>query len=114
MTVAAGEMLARVNSFEQCLAGRGTKSEAGSVIGQAAEARLSAFPGGCAQGRRKCDSSGKPVPDSRTLRVRVELPNPDGRLRPGLTAQVNQPFRRAKCFVGAEARPSFVPVDVRW
>jgi membrane fusion protein, copper/silver efflux system len=28
-------------------------------------------------------------PDSRTLRVRVELPNPEGRLRPGMTARVS-------------------------
>ncbi|MCY1443739.1 efflux transporter, RND family, MFP subunit [compost metagenome] len=44
-------------------------------------------------------------PDSRTVRVRVELPNPDGRLRPGLTAQVrlNRSTEQSLLWVPSEA-----------
>jgi Cu(I)/Ag(I) efflux system membrane fusion protein len=44
-------------------------------------------------------------PDSRTIRVRVELPNPDGRLRPGMTAQVhlNRSTEQSVLWVPSEA-----------
>jgi len=86
----AGQTLARINGIGTVwLDVAVPEAQAGSVRpGQAAEAVFAAFPG-------------KPVPgrvtallptlndSARALRVRIELPNPDGRLRPGLTAQVS-------------------------
>ncbi|MEB0024762.1 efflux RND transporter periplasmic adaptor subunit [Pseudomonas sp. MH9.2] len=90
MTVAAGETLARVNGLSSVwLAAAVPESEAGSItVGQAVEARLPAFPGTVLNGKVSAILP-ETNSDSRTLRVRVELPNPDGRLRPGLTAQVH-------------------------
>ncbi|WP_415764704.1 efflux RND transporter periplasmic adaptor subunit [Pseudomonas sp. ZB1P45] len=89
MTVAAGETLARVNGLSSVwLAVAVPESETGSIIvGQTVEARLPAFPGTVLNGTVSAILP-ETNPDSRTVRVRVELPNPDGRLRPGLTAQV--------------------------
>lgn len=90
MTVAAGQTLAQVNGLSQVwLAVAVPEAQAGSIVaGQEAEARLPAFPGELFKGR-----VGAILPqanaDSRTLRVRVELPNPQGRLRPGMTAEVS-------------------------
>lgn len=55
--------------------------------GQSLEARLSAFPGEVFSGKVKAILPETDT-DSRTLRVRAELDNAQGRLRPGLTAQV--------------------------
>ena len=90
MTVAAGETLARVNGLSSVwLAVAVPESEAGSiVIGQAAEAHFPAFPGVVLKGTVSAILP-ETNPDSRTLRMRIELPNPEGRLRPGLTAQVS-------------------------
>lgn len=89
MTVAAGETLARVNGLSSVwLAVAVPEAEAGAiVVGQSVEARLPAFPGEVLGGTVSAVLP-ETNPDSRTVRVRVELPNPDGRLRPGLTAQV--------------------------
>lgn len=89
MTVATGDTLARVNGLSSVwLAVAVPESDAGSItMGQAVEARLPAFPGTMLSGKVSAILP-ETNPDSRTLRVRVELPNPDGRLRPGLTAQV--------------------------
>ena len=89
MTVAAGETLARVNGLSSVwLAVSVPESDAGTIAeGQKVEAQLPAFPGTKVNGTVSTilpDTNA----DSRTLRVRVELPNPDGRLKPGLTAQV--------------------------
>ncbi|WP_277593341.1 efflux RND transporter periplasmic adaptor subunit [Pseudomonas chlororaphis] len=90
MTLAAGETLARVNGLNSVwLAVAVPESQAGSLVsGQVAEARLPAFPGEVFAG--KVDAIlPEANADSRTLRVRVELPNPQGRLRPGMSAQVS-------------------------
>jgi Cu(I)/Ag(I) efflux system membrane fusion protein len=89
MTVAAGESLARVNGLSSVwLAVAVPEAEAGALaIGQTVEARLPAFPGEVLGGTVSAILA-ETNPDSRTVRVRVELPNPEGRLRPGLTAQV--------------------------
>lgn len=89
MTVAAGETLARVNGLRSVwLAVAVPEAEAGAIaLGQAVEARLPAFPGEVLSGTVAAVLPEANM-DSRTLRVRVELPNPDGRLRPGMTAQV--------------------------
>ena len=106
MTVAAGETLARVNGLSSVwLAVAVPEAEAGSiVVGQAAEARLSAFPGVVLKGVVSAILP-ETSSDSRTLRVRVELPNPDGRLRPGLTAQVslNRSTEQSVLWVPSEA-----------
>ncbi|MFJ7312880.1 efflux RND transporter periplasmic adaptor subunit [Pseudomonas sp. NPDC098747] len=89
MTVATGDTLARVNGLSSVwLAVAIAESDAGSItVGQAVEARLPAFPGTTLSGKVSAILP-ETNPDSRTLRARVELPNADGRLRPGLTAQV--------------------------
>ncbi|MNF65069.1 Cation efflux system protein CusB precursor [compost metagenome] len=90
MTVAAGETLARVNGLSSIwLAVAVPEAEAGSItVGQTVDVQLPAFPGIKVNGKVSTILP-ETNPDSRTLRVRVELANPDGRLRPGLTAQVS-------------------------
>ena len=106
MTVATGDTLARVNGLSSVwLAVAVPESDAGSItVGQAVEARLPAFPGTILNGRVSAILP-ETNPDSRTLRVRVELPNPDGRLRPGLTAQVhlNRSTEQSVLWVPSEA-----------
>ncbi|CAD0264303.1 copper/silver efflux system, membrane fusion protein [Pseudomonas veronii] len=106
MTVAAGETLARVNGLSSVwLAVAVPESETGSiVVGQTVEARLPAFPGTVLNGTVSAILPETNM-DSRTVRVRVELPNPDGRLRPGLTAQVrlNHTTDQSTLWVPSEA-----------
>jgi Cu(I)/Ag(I) efflux system membrane fusion protein len=89
MTLAVGDTLARVNGLESVwLAVAVPESAAGGVqVGQPVEARLATFPDAILHGTVSAVLP-QTSPDSRTVSVRVELPNPDGRLRPGLTAQV--------------------------
>lgn len=89
MTVASGETLARINGLGSVwLAVAVPEAQTGSITeGQSIEARLPAFPGTVFNGKVSAilpDTDS----DSRTLRVRVELANTEGRLRPGMTAQV--------------------------
>ncbi|BAU73897.1 efflux RND transporter periplasmic adaptor subunit [Metapseudomonas furukawaii] len=89
MTVAAGDTLARINGLGSVwLTLAVPEAEAGATApGQAVEARLPALPAEVLTG--SVDTILPEVDrESRTLRVRVELPNPDGRLRPGMTAHV--------------------------
>ena len=106
MTVATGDTLARVNGLSSVwLAVAVPESDAGSItVGQAVEARLPAFGGKKLSGKVNAILP-ETNPDSRTLRVRVELPNPDGRLRPGLTAQVslNRSTEQSVLWVPSEA-----------
>lgn len=89
MVVERGQTLTRLNGLDpvwlevavpQALAGRVRP-------GAEVEARLDALPGQALRGRVMAVL---PVLAARTrsLRVRVELPNPDGRLRPGQAASV--------------------------
>jgi len=89
MTLAVGETLARVNGLSSVwLSVAVPESMAGAVqVGQAAEARLATYPDVVLRGQVSAILP-QTTADSRTLSVRVELPNPEGRLRPGLTAQV--------------------------
>jgi Cu(I)/Ag(I) efflux system membrane fusion protein len=90
MTLVAGQTLARINGIGTVwLEVAVPQAQAGEVrVGQHAEARFAAFPGHSVAGRvTALLPSLNDV--SRTLRVRIELPNRDGRLRPGLTAQVS-------------------------
>ncbi|MDI1332453.1 efflux RND transporter periplasmic adaptor subunit [Pseudomonas sp.] len=106
MTVATGDTLARVNGLSSVwLAVAVPESDSGSItVGQAVEARLPAFPGTMLNGKVSAILP-ETNPDSRTLRVRVELPNPDGRLRPGMTAQVrlNRSTEQSVLWVPSEA-----------
>jgi Cu(I)/Ag(I) efflux system membrane fusion protein len=89
MTLAAGAPLARINGLDSVwLAVAVPEAQsAGIQVGQQAAARLPALPGQVIEGEVSAvlpEASAA----SRTVRVRVQLPNPEGRLRPGLTAQV--------------------------
>lgn len=106
MTLATGETLARVNGLDSVwLAVAVPEAQAGSIsVGQAVEARLPAFPGTTLNGKVSAILP-ETNADSRTLNVRVELPNAHGRLRPGLTAQVrlNHSTGRSVLWVPSEA-----------
>ncbi|CEG51875.1 MAG: RND transporter [Pseudomonas sp. BICA1-14] len=90
MTLTAGAPLARINGLDSVwleVAVPEAQSQ-GIRVGQRATARLPALPGQLIEGEITAvlpEASAA----SRTLRVRVELPNPDGLLRPGLTAQAS-------------------------
>ncbi|WP_137821596.1 efflux RND transporter periplasmic adaptor subunit [Pseudomonas sp. D(2018)] len=106
MTLSAGQTLARINDLAHVwLEAAIPESQAGALqIGQTVEARLPALPGEVIHGAL---SSVLPEsdPQSRTLRVRIELANPDGRLRPGMSAQVrlNQPSQTDLLLLPSEA-----------
>lgn len=89
MTVMAGQTLARINGLSTVwLEVAVPEAYAASVRpGDAAEVRLAGFPDQAIGGRV---SAILPALNdaTRSLRVRVELPNRGGRLRPGLSAQV--------------------------
>ena len=106
MTVAIGDTLARVNGLSSIwLAVAIPESETGAItVGQTVEARLPAFPGTTLNGKVSAILP-ETNPDSRTIRVRVELPNLDGRLRPGMTAGVslNRSTEQSVMWVPSEA-----------
>jgi membrane fusion protein, copper/silver efflux system len=89
MTISAGSPLARINGLDSVwLEVAVPESQLAQLEpGQSASARLPAFPGERLEGTI---TSILPTAnlDSRTLRVRVELPNAEQRLRPGMTAEV--------------------------
>lgn len=90
MTLAVGAPLARINGLGRVWleAAVPEVQAAGLKVGQSVDARLPALPGHPVTGTL---TSILPENDqqSRTLRLRIELPNPDGQLRPGMTAQVS-------------------------
>ena len=62
------------------------------VVGREVEVTLDALPG--ERFRARIERLGAELdPDSRTLEIEAELPNPDGRLRPGMLARVELPRR---------------------
>ncbi len=89
MSVSAGAPLASINGLQSVWLEVAVPEAQGRAIrvGQDASARLPALDGEAIKG-----SVTAVLPEataaSRTLRVRIELPNPDGVLRPGLTASV--------------------------
>jgi Cu(I)/Ag(I) efflux system membrane fusion protein len=89
MTVAMGMTLARINGLGSVWIEAAVPEAlaAGVSPGQAAEVRLSATPGQVIRGKVTAVLP-EANRDTRTLRVRVELPNPGQRLRPGMFAQV--------------------------
>jgi Cu(I)/Ag(I) efflux system membrane fusion protein len=90
MTVGMGMNLARINGLNTVWVEAAVpEALAGSVTqGQAAEVRLPATPGQVIKGRISAVLA-EANRDTRTLRVRVELPNPGQRLRAGMYAQVS-------------------------
>jgi Cu(I)/Ag(I) efflux system membrane fusion protein len=90
MTVAAGQTLAEVSGLGTVwLNAAVPEAVAGQLkIGQSAQATLAAFPGETLSGRVSAILPETQI-DSRTLTVRIELPNRGGRLRPGMFATVS-------------------------
>ena len=88
MTLAAGQTLASINGVERIwLDVAIPESQAGALqVGQTVEARLPALPGEVIHGAL-ASVLPEADPQSRTVRIRIELDNPEGRLRPGMTAQ---------------------------
>ncbi len=89
MTLSAGQTLARINGIASVwLDVAVPQAQAGRVrTGHAAEARFAAFPGETVTGRVTAILPSID-PAARTLTARIELPNRDGRIRPGLSAEV--------------------------
>ena len=89
MAVTMGQTLAEVNGLGHVwLNAAVPETLAGSVhLGQPATATLSAYPGETFSGRVTAILPQAEV-QSRTLTARIELPNPHGRLRPGMFASV--------------------------
>lgn len=89
MTVAAGMTLARINGLGTVWVEAAVPEALAAVVatGQRAELRLPAVAGEVLRGRVAAVLP-EASADTRTLRVRVEVPNPRGRLRAGMFAQV--------------------------
>jgi membrane fusion protein, copper/silver efflux system len=100
MTVASGQTLAEVNGLETVwLNAAVPEAMAGRLRpGQSATATLTAYPGKRFAGRIAAILPSV-VAESRTLTVRIELPNRGGRLRPGMFASVD---------LGGAARPTLL------
>lgn len=89
MTLAAGQTLAKINGISSVwLDVAVPEAQAAAVqVGGKADVGLAAFPGVMLSG--KVSAILPSLNDaSRSIKVRVELPNRDGRLRPGMSAQV--------------------------
>ena len=89
MTISAGMTLAEVNGLSTVwLNASVPEAQAALVrIGQTARAELTAYPGETFTGRVAAILP-EAQTESRTLKVRIELPNPGARLRPGMFATV--------------------------
>ncbi|MBL8552871.1 MAG: efflux RND transporter periplasmic adaptor subunit [Phenylobacterium sp.] len=100
MTVMAGQSLAEINGLSRIwLNASVPEAMSGQVhLGQTATASLAAFPGETFNGRVTALLP-QANADTRTLTVRIELPNPAGRLRPGQFATVQ---------LGATAQPALL------
>jgi Cu(I)/Ag(I) efflux system membrane fusion protein len=89
MTVAAGQTLARINGLDRVWLQVAVPQDQGAAltVGQAVESRFAGLAGQTFKGTVSAILPAI-ASDSRTIQVRVELPNPDGTLRPGMIAQV--------------------------
>ena len=90
MTLAAGQTLARINGLDQVWLQVAVPEAQGAIlaVGQTVQSRFVGLPGKTVGGTISAILPATAT-DSRTVQVRVELPNPDGNLRPGMTAQVS-------------------------
>lgn len=104
MTVSAGETLAEVNGLATVwLNAAVPEALARQVrVGESANATLAAYPGETFTGRVTAILP-QTETASRTLTARVELPNPGGRLRPGMFATVR--------FAGAAQPALLIPSE---
>lgn len=89
MTLSAGQTLAKINGLDSVwLEAAVPEAQAGGIkVGSTIAAHLTAYPSDTFHGKVIAV-----LPDinteSRTLRVRIELPNRNGQLKPGMFAQV--------------------------
>ncbi|HKT72083.1 MAG TPA: efflux RND transporter periplasmic adaptor subunit [Steroidobacteraceae bacterium] len=90
MTVSAGATLAKINGLRTVWIEAAVPEARAALaqLGSHVEARLTAYPGQRFAGRVIGVLPQANV-ETRTLRVRIELDNRDGRLRPGMFAQVH-------------------------
>lgn len=90
MTVAAGQTLAEVNGLGTVWLNAAVPEALAGALkpGQSAAATLTAYPGERFAGRVAAILPAVEA-ESRTLTVRIELPNRGGRLRPGMFANVD-------------------------
>lgn len=90
MTVIAGQTLAEVNGLGTVWLNAAVPEAVAGPLkpGQTVQATLAAFPGETLSGRVSAILP-ETQADSRTLTVRIELPNRGGRLRPGMFATVS-------------------------
>ncbi|MFC3070456.1 efflux RND transporter periplasmic adaptor subunit [Phenylobacterium soli] len=100
MTVNMGQTLAQVSGLGSVwLTSAVPEAQAGRLrTGAPARVELAAFPGQIFKGRVSAILPAAQA-ESRTLQVRIELPNPDGRLRPGMYGTAH---------LGGTARPALV------
>lgn len=89
MTVAAGQTLAEVNGLGRVWLNAAVPEAAAGQMqpGQSVTATLAAYPGETFDGRVTAILP-QTETESRTLTARIDLPNPGGRLRPGMFASV--------------------------
>jgi membrane fusion protein, copper/silver efflux system len=89
MTVAIGATLAKINGLATAWIEAAVPEAQGALaqLGRRVEARLTAYPGQRFMGR-VIGVLPQANAETRTVRVRIELDNPGGRLRPGMFAQV--------------------------
>ncbi len=90
MTVSAGQTLAQVSGLSSVWLNAAVPEALADQVktGQAVTATIAAFPGETFRGRVAAILPTAQA-ESRTLTVRVELPNPRGQLRPGMFAAVH-------------------------
>ena len=93
MTVSQGMSLARITGLATVWV------EAGAArLGEPVDVELTAFAGETLRGKVSAVLP-EASSDTRTLRVRAELPNPRGRLRPGMSAQMRLGARAEEALV---------------
>ena len=106
MAVSAGQDLARINGLSTVWldAAIPEAQAAGIQVGAEMSANLTAFPGQPLQGRVIALLPSADL-QTRTLTVRSELPNPDGKLRPGMFASIrlNSRIKQPSLLVPSEA-----------
>jgi Cu(I)/Ag(I) efflux system membrane fusion protein len=89
MTVSSGTTLAKINGFATVWLEASIAEARGSVteLGKNVEVNLTAYPGQSFMGRVIAVLPQTNI-ETRTLRVRIELANPEGRLKPGMFARI--------------------------
>lgn len=100
MTVSAGMSLARINGLSTVwLEAAVPEAQTGATqVGQTAEVRLAAFAGETWRAR-VVSILPEANRESRTVRVRLEVPNPGQRLRAGMTGQVSLKSREVEALL---------------